>query len=67
MVLSLMPRCPFCNKLLPDSENIQDGWNCECGEWIPNGFEIKEGENCEDCPVLYCPERKKPGIKSNKY
>jgi hypothetical protein len=62
-----MARCPFCNNPLPDSGKIQGGWNCECGEWIPKGFEIKEGENCEDCPVLYCPERKKPDIKPNKY
>lgn len=55
-----MPKCPFCNASLEGKVTEKDGWLCECGEWIPAGFEIRDEENCEDCPVLYCPQRKKP-------
>lgn len=53
-----MPKCPFCDNELkaPGSE----GWQCECGEMVPFGFEIDSAENCETCPVMYCPNRKKP-------
>lgn len=53
-----MPKCPFCDKEL--LKRTDRGWPCECGEMVPFGFEIDSEENCETCPVMYCPNRKRP-------
>ncbi|MEK6692771.1 MAG: hypothetical protein AABY44_05015 [Nitrospirota bacterium] len=53
-----MLKCPFCDSGL--SEHTEEEWKCACGEIIPFGFEINSDENCETCPVIYCPNRRKP-------
>lgn len=53
-----MMKCPFCDSAL--TKHSLEGWQCGCGELIPFGFEVDSEENCETCPVIYCPNRKKP-------
>jgi len=53
-----MMKCPFCDSAL--TKHSPEGWQCGCGELIPFGFGVDSEENCETCPVIYCPNRKKP-------
>jgi hypothetical protein len=53
-----MRTCPFCENALATRSEL--GWQCSCGELIPFGLENDSEENCEQCPVLYCPRRKRP-------
>ncbi|MEJ2323879.1 MAG: hypothetical protein P8Y77_03650 [Nitrospirota bacterium] len=38
--------CPLCGRELGESERVEGGWECRCGEFIPEGAAFSPFEGC---------------------